>query len=150
LEERQNSFAIFGKSPFDPYVVGIKRRSFHTIETRFKLSQNYSMERKERIKNFNLGKSLSKEIKQKISLAASNRTVEQKEKYRVASSKPIEVFLLTGCEAGINQYTFFKKYDGVRLMAKEFKACHKTINKCIKNNTLFRKKYIIKYKLLIN
>jgi hypothetical protein len=28
-DERQKSCALFGKSPFDPYYVGIKRRSFH-------------------------------------------------------------------------------------------------------------------------
>jgi len=64
----------------------------HTDETKLKMIQNYSKERKDRIKNYNLGKSLSIETKKKISLAASNRTAEQRQKYRNVASKPIEVF----------------------------------------------------------
>jgi hypothetical protein len=65
-----------------------------------------------------------------------NRTDEVKNKYRLASSKPVTVYNQDG--------TVFIKFTGIRVMAKYFECDHKTINKIIDTNKLFKNKWYVK------
>lgn len=98
---------------------------------------NYSKERKERIGSLNKGKNLSLATREIMRIKALQRDTEVREKYRKASSKPVIVFNQEG--------SIHERYPGIRVMAKAYKCCHKTINKAIKDGTLFKGQWIVKY-----
>jgi len=47
------------------------------------------------------------------------------------ASKPVILYMR-------DDITIHSKYKSIKAMSKIFKCCHKTINKSIKNNTLFK------------
>jgi group I intron endonuclease len=107
----------------------------HTEDSKQKMKDNYSEERKKQIGSINKGKNLSNKVKAQLREKALNRTEEVKNKYRMASSKPVTVYKQDG--------TFYASFPGIRVMAKHFQCDHKTINKAILNNT-FKKQFYVK------
>jgi hypothetical protein len=67
---------------------------------------------------------------------ALSRSEEVKNKYRVASSKPVTLYNVDG--------SVYMKFEGIRLMSKHFECDHKTINKHIKSGELFKKQWYVK------
>ena len=65
-----------------------------------------------------------------------NRSDEVKQKYRLASSKPVTLYNEDG--------KVYIKFEGIRVMAKHFGCDHKTINKFIKSGELFKKQWYVK------
>jgi len=111
-----------------------------------RMKDNYSEERKEQVGSINKGKNLSNEVKAQLREKALNRTLvldwpkaraeEVKNKYRMASSKPVTVYKQDG--------TIYASFPGIRVMAKHFQCDHKTINKAIQNKSLFKKQFYVK------
>lgn len=105
------------------------------------MKENYSQERKDACRNINLNKTFSAERKALLSQLAilRNQNEELREKLSKLASKPITLYNLDN--------TIHSKYPGLRddrAMAKHFKCCNKTINKAIKNKTIFKGIGIIK------
>jgi group I intron endonuclease len=112
----------------------------HSEETKEKMRALYSEERKLRIKNLNLNKKLSKYTKQLIKLKALLRgKIDESAKNQISKklSKPLILYNLDG--------TIHSRYSGIRVMAKAFRCCHKTINKAIASNKIFKDIGYIKY-----
>lgn len=91
----------------------------------------YSDERRNRVALLNKNKSLPDSVRALIRESALNRSEEVKNKYRVASSKPVTLYNVDG--------SVYMKFEGIRLMSKHFECDHKTINKYIKSGELFKK-----------
>lgn len=110
----------------------------HTKKTREKMKENYSQKRKDFCKNLNLNKSFSKEKKTFLSKLAKlhNQNLKLRERLSKLASKPIILYNLDG--------TIHSKYNSIRIMAKSFKCCNKTINKALKKGTVFKNIGIIK------
>lgn len=108
----------------------------HSEETKQKMRQNYSNARKVRVGSLNKDKFVSDSVKTLIKEKALNRTDEVKNKYRLASSKPVTVYNQDG--------TVYAEFSGIRIMAKHFKCDHKTINKAIKTEKLFKQQWYVK------
>jgi len=68
----------------------------HTEDTKQRMKNNYSEERKEQIGSINRGKCLSDIVKAQLRNRALNRTEEVKNKYRLASSKQVTVYKQDG------------------------------------------------------
>ena len=104
----------------------------HSQETRIKMKDNYSEKRREACRNINLNKKFSLERRALLSQIAllRNQNLELKAKLSRLSSKPVNLYNLDG--------TIHSRYSGIRVMAKHFGCCNKTINKAIKNQTIFR------------
>lgn len=113
----------------------------HSIETKNKMKENYSEERKMRIGLLNKNKKLSEDHKSLLSKAASERYLTQRTLWKLLAekaSKPVILYLKDGI-------TLHSKYASIRTMAKYFGCCNKTINKSLKNNSIFRDIGYIKY-----
>jgi len=113
----------------------------HSIETKKKMRDNYSEIRKIRIGILNKNKQYSDEEKSLLSKIAYERYVihpNLRKRLAEKSSKPVILFLK-------DNITIHSKYSSIRNMAKEFGCCHKTINKAIKNNSIFKDIGYIKY-----
>jgi len=108
----------------------------HTEETKQKIKDNYSNERRERVGLINKDKPLSEVVKNLIREKALNRTDEIKNKFRLTSSKPVTIYNPDG--------TVYAIFLGIRVMANNFKCDHKTINKAIKNKFLFKNQWYVK------
>lgn len=108
----------------------------HSEEVKQKMKDNYSNTRREQIGALNKDKQLSDFVKALMREKALNRTDEVKNKYRLASSKPVTVYNKDG--------SVYMKYTGIRIMAKHFKCDHKTINKFINTDKLFRNEWYVK------
>lgn len=108
----------------------------HSEEVKQKMKDNYSDVRKERTGSLNKGRQLSDSVKAQLREKALNRTDEVKNKYRLASSKPVTLYNHDG--------TVYMKFTGIRIMAKHFKCDHKTINKFINADKLFRNEWYVK------
>jgi hypothetical protein len=96
----------------------------------------YSDERRKFISLLNKDKFLPESVKTLMREKALNRSDEVKNKYRLASSKPVTLYNMDG--------TVYMKFEGIRLMAKYLKCDHKTINKFIKSGELFKKQWYVK------
>jgi len=122
----------------------------HSSETINKMKKNYSEERKIRIGLLNKKSSthvpgtwFAKYLSEKsiLSIAALERYVTQPNLRKILAekaSKPVILYLK-------DNITIHSKYSSIRNMAKAFSCCHKTINKAIKNNTVFKEIGYIKY-----
>jgi group I intron endonuclease len=113
----------------------------HSVETKNKMKANYSEERKIRIGLLNKNKIFYPSEKAILSNTALNKYLTQpnlRKRLVEIASKPVVLYLKDGI-------TIHSKYPGIRIMAKSFGCCHKTINKSIKNNTLFKDIGYIKY-----
>lgn len=110
----------------------------HTDETSIKIKKNYSDERREACKNINLNNKFSPEKRWLLSQLATwrNKNLELREKLSRLASKPVTLFNGDG--------TIHSQYSSIRAMAQYFKCCNKTINKAIKNQTIFQNIGIIK------
>lgn len=106
----------------------------HTEETKLIIKEYNTQE----IGNLNKGKMYTTERKQFLSKIAKLRNSNQalRDHLSKLSSKPISLYNKDG--------SLHSKYPGIRAMAKAFGCCNKTINKAIKNKTLFRNIGIIK------
>lgn len=84
---------------------------------------------------------LTQERKQLLTKLASLKkyNLELKTKLNQLTSKPVTLYNLDN--------SVHSKYPGIGAMAKEFKCCNKTINRAIKNQTVFRNIGIIKLDL---
>jgi group I intron endonuclease len=93
---------------------------------------DYSQERRERVGNINRGKVLSAEEKEYLSKIAKlrNSNMELRKRLSALSSKPVTLYKEDGTE--------HSKYPGIRLMAKAFRCCNKTINKAIRDGSVFK------------
>ena len=105
----------------------------HTEETKEKLKENYTQERRDRIGNLNRGESFDAERRELMSKLAKlrNANEELREKLSKLASKPVTLYKEDG--------SVHSKYPGIREMAKAFKCCNKTINKAIKEGIVFKK-----------
>jgi group I intron endonuclease len=113
----------------------------HSIETKNKMKENYSENRKIRIGLLNKNKIFSDDEKAILSKAAVERYLTQpnlKKLLAEKASKPVILFLKDGI-------TVHSKYSSIRIMAKSFGCCNKTINKALQNSTVFRDIGYIKY-----
>jgi group I intron endonuclease len=130
----------------------------HSIETINKMKENYghiennmsqlslfndswSEERKTRISLLNKNRKYSEEEKDILSKAAFERYLIQpnlRKKLAEKASKPVILYLK-------DNSTIHSKYSSIRNMAKAFSCCHKTINKALKNNSIFKDIGYIKY-----
>lgn len=110
----------------------------HTDETKAKLKENYSQERKNAIGNLNWGVKFSAERRQLLSKIATlrNSNLDLRAKLSKLASKPVTLYNLDN--------SIHSTYPGIRVMAKAFNCCSKTINQAIKNQTVFRNIGIIK------
>ncbi len=109
---------------------GVSSKGYkHTEE---KMKKNYSQERRERVGNINRGKVLSAEEKEYLSKIAKlrNSNMELRKRLSALSSKPVTLYKEDGTE--------HSKYPGIRLMAKAFRCCNKTINKAIRDGSVFK------------
>lgn len=113
----------------------------HTEETKSKMKENYSEERREFIKNLNQNKKLSVLTRNKLSeskIKYFENNPHFKEYLSKLSSKPVALYdLKTGKE--------LKSFSGIRVLSKYLGCCSKTINKALKNNTPVRNQYTVKY-----
>ena len=120
------------------------------------MKEIYSDERRNRIASLNKNKSLSDsvlparearglyegpsragpQVRNLIREKALNRSEEVKNKYRLASSKPVTLYSIDG--------SVYMKFGDIRLMAKHFGCDHKTINKYIKSGELFKRLWYVK------
>lgn len=101
------------------------------------MKENYSEERKLRTASINKGKSLSESTKMLIREKALNRSKEYKNKISKSLSKPVVLYNL--------DWTIYKSFPGLSVMAKDFKCEIRTINKAIKNNSIFKKQWYVKF-----
>lgn len=108
----------------------------HSEEIKQKMKDNYSDLRKEQIGSLNRGKQLSDSVRLLLREKALNRTDEVKNKYRLASSKPVTASNKDG--------TVFMRFTGIRIMAQHFECDPKTIRKFIENEKLFRNEWSIR------
>jgi len=113
----------------------------HSIETINKMKDNYSEERKTRISILNINRKYSEEEKDILSKTAFERYLTQpnlRKKLAEKASKPVILYLK-------DNSTIHSQYSSIRNMAKAFSCCHKTINKALKNNSIFKDIGYIKY-----
>ncbi len=113
----------------------------HAQVTKNKMKINYSHLRRCLIAKVNKGLNLSESTKNKLKEAALKRYQLQpslRNNLAKLFSKPVNLIDSTG--------KLVKEFTGIREMAKNFNCCHKTINKHIKNKTLFRNLGFIVYK----
>lgn len=112
----------------------------HTTETKTIMKENYSEIRKNKIKNLNLNKNLSEETRNKISesrIEFFKKNPDFKEFLKKLSSKPV---ILYDLKTGQNM-----SFSSIRTLSKSLGCCNKTINKALKNNTLIKNQYKVKY-----
>jgi group I intron endonuclease len=104
----------------------------HSKETKEKMKANYSEARKLKIKNLHKNKKLSEETKNLIRQSALLRYMDDSVKKKISESlsKSVILYNLDG--------TIHSKYTGIRVMARAFKCCNKTINKAIAKNRIFK------------
>ena len=101
----------------------------HSLETKEKMRANFSDARREFIKNLNLNKIISEDIRNKLresSLARYKKDPSLLERMAKLNSKPVTLQDSNG--------VILQHFPGVRALAKHLKCCHKTVNKAIQNN----------------
>ena len=112
----------------------------HSIDTKEKKKQNYSIERKNLIGDLNKNKVIPSDVRFQMSISAQERYKNdpgKKERISKLNSKP--VVLLD------DKLNVIKEFTGVRSLSKYLGCCHKTVNKAIKKET-FLKGFYIRYK----
>ena len=117
----------------------------HTEETKLIMRANYSDARRDFARNINLGKTLSEEHRLLLSVAGTARFQDEQaralQREAAQNKKAVVVKNLDG--------TVYKTFASKKHMATYFNCCTKTINKCLMNNTLFRKKFILSLDLSV-
>ena len=106
------------------------------------MKNNFSGDRINFIKNLNKNKIYTEEEKLKFRNLILNRYNTQpnlRQRLSLATSKPVILYKEDG-------KTIHSEYTGIRQIAKTFNCCHKTINKHIINNKIFKNIGLIKYK----
>jgi group I intron endonuclease len=128
---------------------GFKHSEVPTGPTKKLMSDNYSEERKIRIGLLNKNKIYSlvpngpeklkfKEMGPGAILKRYATQLNLKSRLSKLASKPVILYLKDGI-------TIHSKYSGIRQMAKSFNCCHKTINKYIANQKIFKNIGYVKY-----
>jgi group I intron endonuclease len=104
----------------------------HTEETKRKLRENYSQERKDFIGDLNRGRIFSDQRRRLLSEIATlrNTNKELRDKLSGLASKPVSLYDKNG--------SLHSNYSGIRAMAKTFNCCNKTINRYIKSGKIFK------------
>lgn len=92
----------------------------------------------DKIDNLNKGETFTAERRQFLSKIATlrNYNTELQKKLSLLASKPVTLYNMDG---SINS-----NYSSIRVMAKHFGCCNKTINKAIKEQSIFRNIGVIK------
>lgn len=110
----------------------------HTEETKKKMKEGYTEERREKVRAAQLGMKHSAERRQMASEIAKLRNANQelRAKLSAKASKPVTLYSKDG--------SVHSKYSGLRAMAKEWKCCNKTINQAIAKGSTFKNIGIIK------
>lgn len=114
----------------------------HTEDTKIKMRLNYSLERKEHCKNLNYNKKWTEERKLLFSKMAILRNKNNELRERLSKLLGNSIILYN------KDNTINSEYNSIRQMSLAFKCCRKTINKAIKNKTVFKDIGVIKYKKL--
>jgi group I intron endonuclease len=109
----------------------------HTEETKQKMKENYSDERRNKVASINKNKPLSDHTKYLMRERALNMSNETKKKISVTLSKSVTLYNLDS--------SIYTSFSGLYEMAKYFKCDIKTINKAIENNKLFKKQWYVKF-----
>jgi group I intron endonuclease len=109
----------------------------HTEETKQKMKNNYSDERRNQVASINMNKPLSDHTKNLIRERALIMSNETKDKIRKTLSKSVTIYNLDS--------SVYMAFPGLYEMAKYFKCDTRTINKAIKNNKLFKKQWHVKF-----
>jgi group I intron endonuclease len=139
LLERETHFITVYRPEYNILQVASSSVGYlHTDLTKSKMKENYSQQRKDTIGALNRGKTFSEERRQLFSKIAKLRNSNQilRQYLSKLSSKPVTLY---------NQdLTVHSRYGGIRAMAKAFGCCNKTINKAIKDKSVFRNIGIIK------
>jgi group I intron endonuclease len=124
--------------------IGYKPRRGKKLWGSHKMKANYSEARKLKMcrpheKNLNKNKKLSEDTKNLMRQSALLRYIDDSIKNKISKSlsKPVILYNLDG--------TIHSKYTGIRVMARAFKCCNKTINKAIANNKIFKEIGYIKH-----
>lgn len=99
-------------------------------DTEETIEKNYSQERREMVGN--IKKACSAEKKEYLSKIAKlrNSNMELRKRISALASKPVTLYNEDGTE--------HSKYPGIRLIAKAFQCCNKTINKVIRDGSVFK------------
>lgn len=110
----------------------------HTEDTKRQLKNNYSQDRKIAVGLMAKNMIFTPERRQLLSSISKlrNQNTALKEKLSKLASKPVTLYNKDG--------SVHSTYSGIRVMAKAFNCCNKTINKAIKNHTIFRDIGVIK------
>src|SRR5690606_11898723 len=121
----------------------------HTEETKQKMKENYSDERRNKVASINKNKPLSDYTKNLLRerapsgrsargcLGALNMNSETKDKIRKTLSKSVTLYNLDS--------SVYTSFSGLYEMAKYFKCDTRTINKPIQDKKLFQKQWYIKF-----
>lgn len=144
LIELETEYINYYKPEYNILSVGYSSLGYkHSEETKNIMKLNYSLERKLFITNLNKHKVYSEEERYKFRLLILERYNNQPNLKLIISkalSKPVILYNIDN--------TIHSEYSSVRNMAKHFKCCHKTINKYIFNQSIFKTIGIIKYKTI--
>jgi len=109
----------------------------HTEETKQKMKENYSDERRNKVASINKNKSLSNYTKNLLRERALNMNNETKDKIRKTLSKSVILYNLDS--------SVYTSFSGLYEMAKFFKCDTRTINKAIEDKKLFKKQWYVKF-----
>ena len=113
---------------------------YHSKETILKMKTNYSEERKLRIGNLNKNRPVSLKTKELRSVNMKLRYLRTDLKSIISThfSKPVNLFS--------KDNILIKEFDSISSVKKEFSCCTKTINKALRNKSLFKNIGLLKYK----
>lgn len=114
----------------------------HTELSRIKISNNYSLERRNRIGNLNRGKNLSEEIIDKIREKSLNRDPISYSKEGLINmkkkSKPVILYNLNK--------TVFGEYSSIAQVATSINCSEKTVSRALQTEKkLLRRRFIVEY-----
>lgn len=117
----------------------------HNEETKKKMRDNYSKERKDKIGSLNKGKKLSEEIREKMRVAAYKRpsmSLSCRLKWGLSNSKSVIAYNLDG--------TIYKKEESMIKLANFLHIGQKSLRLAIRCGKLIKNKWIIKFDKNLN
>lgn len=116
----------------------------HTDETRHKMKVNYSQERKNQIGKLNKGKTLQKDIRDKLKLKATERFLDANFKTEFLLKNKDNLFkgknvILCNAVGDI-----LSRYTSIQQVSQVFSCNRKTVRKYLKSGKLFKKLGVLK------
>lgn len=146
LLELETNYINIYKPKYNILVSGFSSLGYkHNKETLDKMKANFSEARKQILSKLHKNKTLSENTKNLIrekALLRFNQNNINIKKMAIINSKPVILYNLDG--------TIHSKYPGIRAIARNFNCCHKTINKAIIHNKIFKYIGYIKYETKIS